>query len=299
VHLNASSWRRTSPFTIQSTTNPAGARTAQQKPTPEDSSPTATPAEAKRIQEIVGVSALVLCTSARCYFPHRRRQGSVRPVKAHPRAVLTAAERLLQYGDASYLSETKARSRGAGVFFLGDKNQPEILNAPLHCYSTILDVVVVAAATEAEYGAAYLNTRQIAPLIRTVEELGHPQSHTLLFIDNKAAAGIANDTVTQRHSKAMNMRYNLVRDRVRQGQLRVTWAPGNQKLADYLTKAHPTKHFMAMRPFFVTTPPSDAQWTTVGRDASTGAHSRKLCRRLTIADLPDPRPPSYAQRGQA
>ena len=104
-----------------------------------------------------------------------------------------------------------------------------------------------------------------------------------MFTDNKCAAGIANDTVTQRHSKAMDMRYHFTRDRVRQGQFSVQWAPGNTNLADYLTKAHPTSHFTAMRPFFVTTPSEDGTWTAV--------HSRALVHRLTLADLPDPRPP--------
>ena len=290
-----------------------GARTALQKPTQEDTSPAVSPAGATRIKEIVGVFMYYARALDSTFLTAVSKVASAQATPTT--AVLTAAERLLQYaasepavelvfcasmmdlivhGDASYLSETKARSRGAGVFFLGDRTQPETLNTLFHCSSTILDVVV-AAATEAEYGAAYLNAKQIAPLVNTLEDLGHPQKPNLLFIDNKAAEGIANDTVTQRHSKAMDMRYHLVRDRVRQGQLCVTWAPGNQNLADYLTKAHPTKHFVAMRPFFVTTPPSDSQWTTVGRDTNTGAHSRRLCRRLTLADLPDPRPPSKHQ----
>lgn len=284
-----------------------GARTALQTPTPEDTSPAATPGEAKRIQEIVGV---LLYYARALDATFLTAVGKVASAQAKPtRKVLAAAERLLQYaatepaaqlifcaskmdlivhGDASYLSETNARSRGAGVFILGDREQPDILNAPFHCSTMILDVVV-AAATEAEYGSAYLNTKQIGPFKNTLEDLGHPQEPTLLFIDNKAAGGIANDTVTQRHSKAMDMRFHLVRDRVRQGQLRVTWAPGRTNLADYLTKAHPTKHFVSMRPFFITTPPSDVQWTTAD---GTGKHGPRLRKRLTTADIPDPRPPS-------
>ena len=131
-----------------------GARTAQQKPTPEDSSPTSTPAEAKRIQEIVGVLLYYARALDATFLTAVGKVASAQSKPTPGRAVLTAAERLLQYaatepaaeliycaskmdlivqGDASYLSETKARSRGAGVFFLGDKNQPEILNAPLHC----------------------------------------------------------------------------------------------------------------------------------------------------------------------
>jgi hypothetical protein len=41
-----------------------------------------------------------------------------------------------------------------------------------------------------------------------LEEFGHPQPPTPLKTDNTTAEGIANDTVKQKHSKAMDMRYN-------------------------------------------------------------------------------------------
>jgi hypothetical protein len=211
----------------------------------------------------------------------------------HPTAELTfyaSKMDLIVHGDASYLSETKARSRAAGFFYLGDRNNPDVLNAPLLCTSSILDVVV-SSATEAEYGAAFLNTKQTAPLRDTLATLGHVQQPTLMYMDNAAAVGIATDAVTQKYSKAMDMRFHLVRDRTRQGQVDVTWAPGRTNVADYLTKAHPTKHFVAMRPFFISTPPEpptdDPQnsWTLVGKKLPPPT-------RLSVTQLPDPRPPT-------
>jgi hypothetical protein len=51
--------------------------------------------------------------------------------------------------------------------------------------------------------------------------IGHPQSATPLFCDNEVAIGIAADTVSQRMSKATDMRLHWIRDRVRQGHFRV------------------------------------------------------------------------------
>ena len=285
----------------------SGAFCAIQTPTPLDTLPLCSPEETKRIQRIVGV--LLYYTRA-IDATFATAVSKVSSAQAHATTnVLAAAERLLEYaathptaelvyfaskmhlivhGDASYLSESKARSRGAGVFFLGDHDHPEILNAPLLCTTEILDVVVSAAA-EAEYGAAFLNTKRAVPLQGTLLDLGMPPRPTLMCSDNKCAHGIANDTVTQRHSKAMDMRYHFVRDRVRQGQLIVQWAAGNTNLADYLTKAHPTRHFAAMRPFFVTTPAQDPSWTTVTSNAPRTTYNSG---RLTTADLPDPRPVS-------
>ena len=286
-----------------------GKHTALQKPTPQDTSAPATLEETLRIQQIVGVFLYYARAIDSTFLTAVSKVSSA---QAKPTAkVLQDAERLVQYastqpaaqlvyyaskmdlivhGDASYLSETNARSRAAGVFYLGDRHNPDTLNAPILCLSTILDVVV-SSATEAEYGAAYLNSKQVAPLRGLLGDMGYTQEPTIMYIDNKAAADIANDSVTQRHSKAMDMRFHFVRDRVRQGQLCVTWAPGRKNLADYLTKAHPTKHFVRMRAFFVTTPPTDTEWTKVKKYAAQELN-QNLQRRLTVQDLPDPRPPS-------
>lgn len=283
---------------------------AIQTPTPLDPSPPCTAAETKRIQRIIGV-LLYYDRAIDATFATAVSKVSSAQANA-TQNVLAAAERLLEYAathptaelvyyaskmqlivhsDASYLSETHSRSRAAGAFFLGDQEHPDILNAPILCTTEILDVVVAAAA-EAEYGATFINTKRAVPLQHTLQDLECTQQPVLLFTDNKCTDGIANDTVTQRHSKAMDMRYHFVRDRVRQGQLIVKWAPGHTNLADYLSKAHPTKHFVAMRPFFVTTPPTDASWTTVTRSsAPTGGHTG----RLTTAQLPDPRAPPRIQ----
>jgi hypothetical protein len=80
-----------------------------------------------------------------------------------------------------------------------------------------------------------------------LEELGHLQSPTALITDNSTAAGIANDTVKQRRSKAIDMRYYWIRDRIRQGHFTVEWKKGKQNLADYFTKHHPKRYHVQIR----------------------------------------------------
>jgi hypothetical protein len=65
--------------------------------------------------------------------------------------------------------------------------------------------------------------------------------------------GVANKTVKQRRSKAIDMRYHWIRDRVTQGHFTVTWRPGKTNLADFFTKAHPASHQREMRQYFVKT----------------------------------------------
>ena len=75
---------------------------------------------------------------------------------------------------------------------------------------------------------------------------------------NSRGSGIANDEVKQRRSKAMDMRFYWVRDRVRQGQFLIYWSRGENNLADYFSKHHPASHHRVMRPVYLQKPSTPA-----------------------------------------
>ena len=178
----------------------------------------------------------------------------------HPDAVLRfhASGMILHvHSDASYLSEKKARSRAGGIFFLSsplaDPNRapsptatPPPSNGAIHVHSSIM-TSVLSSATEAELGALFQNGKEAAMLRTTLTDMGHPQPATPIQTDNACAAGICNDTVKQRRSKAMDMRFYWIRDRVTQGQFLVHWRKGADNLADYFTKHHSPSHHRLMR----------------------------------------------------
>jgi hypothetical protein len=72
--------------------------------------------------------------------------------------------------------------------------------------------------------------------------------------DNTTAMAIANDTCKLRRSKAMDMRYHWIRDRVTQSQFNVYWADKKNNKADYFTKHFPPSHHRLMRPFYLHMP---------------------------------------------
>ena len=74
---------------------------------------------------------------------------------------------------------------------------------------------------------------------------------TPIQTDNSCAEGIVNDTVKQRRSKAIDMRFYWVRDRVRQGQFKIYWKRGKDQYADYFTKHFPASHHREMRPMYL------------------------------------------------
>jgi len=305
VHLSMSGYvsKALTRFGIQKPTRPVNAPTRYIPPsygtrvqTPYvDSTSTISQERAHRIQEIVGV---FLYLARALDHTHLHAVTRVAALQSRPtEAVAAAAEQLLHYAatwpeaelvyhasdmvlrvhsDASFNSEPNARSRAGGFFYLGDHSAPDLINGGILANSKVISSVV-CAASEAEYGSLFKNGQAAAPLRYTLADLGHPQQQpTPITTDNSVAAGIANDTVTQRRSKATDMRFHWIRDRVRQGQFAVIWKPGHQNLADYFTKVHPVQHFLAMRRFFIHTP------------------GQKLTR-LTLNDLPHPAGPSTSK----
>ena len=78
--------------------------------------------------------------------------------------------------------------------------------APVQVNSKIIPNVM-SSAQESETGTGYINARDAVPLRTSLDEMGHKQGPTPIQFDNLCATGILNDTVTQRRSKAMDMRF--------------------------------------------------------------------------------------------
>jgi hypothetical protein len=172
---------------------------------------------------------------------------------SHPEATVrfTASDMILAVeSDASYLSVIKARSRAAGYFFLTNKlvkpNDTFKPNGAVHILCHIMREVLSSAA-EAELGALFHNGKEACPLRIALEEMGHPQPATPMATDNSTASGIATDSVKQKRSKAVDMRFYWIRDRVRQGHFQIYWSKGRTNRADYFSKHHPASHHQAIR----------------------------------------------------
>jgi hypothetical protein len=185
------------------------------------------------------------------------------------------------HSDASYLSVFHARSRLGDLFYCGNKPpQADKLNGYILNAAAIVNNIVASAA-ESEVGACFQNAQSGAPLRVTLTELGHQQPATLLRTDNSTAFGILNETIKQKRSKAMDMRYHWLTDRVRHKQFNVYWRPGKKNLGDYRTKHHSAQHHTYMRPLIV-----------------HQANSLNVLRGCIKLPQPHPRTRTYTQTGQ-
>ena len=252
-------------------TVPAYGQRIQYAPLPDDS-PMASPQEITRAQGIVGTilynaravdPTLLVPLSTLASQLSTATTATLDDVShlldycsTHPEATIRyhASDMQLKiHSDASYLSEPKAKSRIGGYFYLGNKTNssaPPLTNGPLLCHTTVLKHVVSSVA-EAEFGAVFVNAKEGTVTRTTLSEMGHKQDATDLRTDNSTADGIINNTVQQKRSKAMDMRFYWVKDRVEQGQFNVGWAPGDTNMGDYFTKHHSPAHHKRMRAYYL------------------------------------------------
>eukprot|EP00804_Cyclotella_cryptica_P011876 CCRYP_004378-RA/>CCRYP_004378-RA protein AED:0.44 eAED:0.39 QI:0/0/0/1/1/1/2/0/442 len=247
---------------------------AAQDPIPTDASTPLDSNGQKRIQQIVGAllyyaravdNTILLSLSAIAseqahptQLTQQHCQQLLDYCASHPDAVVRfkASDMVLNiHSDASYLSESNARSRIAGHFFLGsvpiDKTPIE-LNGAIYVFCGILKFVVASAA-EAELGALFLNCKEGKILRLVLQELGHNQPPTPTHCDNKTATGIANNTVKKQRSRSMEMRFFWVADQVNRRHFQVRWHPGQENLADYFTKHFEARHHISVRPWYLHT----------------------------------------------
>ena len=88
----------------------------------------------------------------------------------------------------------------------------------------------------------------------TLSEIGHPQPPTPMEVDNETAIGFLKSKMKQKMSKAIDMIFYWVRDRVNQNQLMIYWRPGANNVGDYVSKHHSPAHRQTMRPNFFCKP---------------------------------------------
>jgi hypothetical protein len=248
-------------------TVPAYGLRIQYAPLP-DAAPSATAAEITRAQEIGGtllynalvvdpmlclpLSALASQLSTATTTTIKALSSLLEYCSIHPESTIRyfASDMQLRiHSDALYLSEPNAKSRIGGYFYLGNKSDSRIKpvsNGPLLCHTAVLKYVVSSVA-EAELGALFVNAKEGTVTSTTLSEMGHNQDATELTTDNTTADGIINNTVQQKRSKAMDMRFYWFKDRVEQNQFNVGWAPGDTNMRDYFTKHHSPAHHKRMR----------------------------------------------------
>ena len=124
-------------------------------------------------------------------------------------------------------------------------------SGPIICKSKMIPAVLSSVA-EAELAGAFHAAQAAVPLRCTLRDLGYPQPATTLQIDNTVAIQLANASINAKRSKAMDMRFFWIVDRIRQGQFKTLHVPGVWNIADFFTKALPKQKFYQFLAYLAT-----------------------------------------------
>jgi hypothetical protein len=141
--------------------------------------------------------------------------------------------------DASYLCRPKAKSVYGTVAYLGDSTT---INGPVACKSKMINSILASVA-EAELCGGFKLAQDAVQYRRTLHDLGYPQPATMLRMDNTVAIGLAEGNINARRSKAMDMRFFWLVDRVQKKQFKVAHISGCWNIADHFTKPLPKHKF--------------------------------------------------------
>eukprot|EP00978_Attheya_sp_CCMP212_P026418 scaffold86865_cov67-Attheya_sp.AAC.1 len=204
----------------------------QQMTKPHDDSPLLDTVGLKRMQGIVGT---LLYYARALDSTMLMAIGSISSAQANStEATAKAVAHLLDYCATHSEATIKYTASDMILRIHSDGTQP--INGAIHILCHILRNGMSSAA-EAECGALFLTAKEGQVDRTTLVEMGHPQPATPIQIDNTTTLGIVHSNFRQRRSKAMDMRFYWVQDRVRQGHF---------NLADYFTKHHPPSHHRQM-----------------------------------------------------
>ena len=107
---------------------------------------------------------------------------------------------LAVHSNASYLSESKARSRAGGHFFMSKDDSFPPTNGAVLNIAQIMKPIMSSAA-EAEIGAMYVNALEAVPAQQSLNEMGHHQPRTPMQTENTAAHSVVTNNVQPKCTK--------------------------------------------------------------------------------------------------
>ena len=102
---------------------------------------------------------------------------------------------------------------------------------------------------------------------KALADMGHQKPPTLVATDNTAANSTLNGTGKKIITRAIDIRFHWVRDRIRQNNFHIFWGEEKKNLADYVPKHHPIWNHRTTRPRYVKQQKKDKENS---RDRRTG-----------------------------
>ena len=138
--------------------------------------------------------------------------------------------------DASYATHKDMKSHSGVSLRIGDKSGA-------FKSSSTKQTITADASTISELIASYTAAKATSAARNFLAQIGFPQvDATNVDEDNMATIKVVNSHNSTKHTRHVDIKYNLVRDMVKQNILKFRYVPTDEMIADMLTKAlGPTK----------------------------------------------------------
>ena len=150
------------------------------------------------------------------------------------------ANGLVGYSDADYAGDIVTRRSTSGYVFL--------LNGNCVVWSSRRQSTVSVSTTEAEFIAASEATKEAIWLRKLLCDIGRGcVGPTTLLVDNQSAIKLTRNPEFHRRSKHIDVRYQFICEKLRDGLSDTVYVNTNEQYADVLTKALNFEKFNLMR----------------------------------------------------
>jgi len=149
------------------------------------------------------------------------------------------AQRLTGWVDSDFAGHTKTRKSTTGFLFT--------LHGGAISWRSRLQSIVTASTAEAEYVAASEAVKDSLWLRRVADALGENGGPVTIGEDNQACLAMAANPMSSCKTKHVDIRYHLVRDYVRRGEVALEYVPTEDMAADGFTKALTGEAFTKFR----------------------------------------------------
>jgi len=104
--------------------------------------------------------------------------------------------------------------------------------------SSILEKTLSVSTAESEYKAIYNGAKAITGYRQFLEEIGFDQSEpSIIFNDNAAANAMVKQEFSSSKTRHIQIRFHYIKEKVKEGTIKVKYCPTNLMVADIMTKA--------------------------------------------------------------
>ena len=133
------------------------------------------------------------------------------------------------YTDSDFAGNLDNRRSTTGYAFM--------LNMGVIAWASHLQHTTATSTTEAEYQAAAAGTKEALWLRKLLPDLGEKVGTIAMWGDNQAALKLLSNHMTSEQSKHIDVMHHFVRERVANKEVKFSYVPTAENIADVLTKA--------------------------------------------------------------